>query len=99
MPNVYKGLGFERKSEIFYLYRTMGENDKVKINRIAEVLFELEISQTELADRLGKKRQVINRYCKNAGQPTLAFLREIALALGVNVQQLLAPTPTKEVKE
>ncbi len=77
----------------------MGENDKVKINRIAEVLFELEISQTELADRLGKKRQVINRYCKNAGQPTLAFLREIALALGVNVQELLTPTPSKEKDE
>lgn len=74
----------------------MGENDKVKINRIAEVLFELEISQTELAERLGKQRQVINRYCKNAGQPTLAFLREIALALGVNVQELLAPTPSSK---
>ena len=73
----------------------MSDNDKVEINRIAEVLFELKISQTELADRLGKKKQVINRYCKNTGQPTLGFLREIALALGVNIQELLVPTPEK----
>ena len=74
----------------------MGENDKVKINRIAEVLFELGISQTELADRLGKQRQSIHRYCKNTSQPTLSFLREIAIALDVNVQELLVPTTPKK---
>jgi putative transcriptional regulator len=73
----------------------MSENDKVEINRIAEVLFELQVSQTELAERLGKTKQSINRYCKNTSQPTLSFLREIALALGVNVQELLVPTPLK----
>lgn len=77
----------------------MSENDKVEINRIAEVLFELKVSQTELAIRLGKTKQSINRYCKNTGQPTLSFLREIALALGVNVQDLLVPTPSKEKTE
>ncbi len=89
------------KALIFYFYNTMSENDKVELNRIAEVLFELKISQTELAERLGKRKQVINRYCKNTGQPTLSFLREIALALGVNVQELLVPTPTlwKENKD
>ena len=76
----------------------MGENEKEKIKLIAEVLFELKISQTELADRLGKQRQAIHRYCKNTSQPTLSFLREIALALEVNVQDLLVPTPTKENK-
>lgn len=74
----------------------MGENDKVKINRIAEVLFELGISQTELADRLGKQRQAVHRYCKNTSQPTLSFLREIAIALDVNVQELLVPTTPKK---
>lgn len=72
----------------------MGENDKVEINRIADVLHELKVSQTELAERLKKPKQSINRYCTNTSQPTLKFLREIALALGVNVQELLVPTPS-----
>lgn len=71
----------------------MNENDKVEVNRIAEVLYELKISQAELARRLNKRPQIINRYCKNTSQPSLSYLREIALALGVNVQRLITPTP------
>lgn len=74
----------------------MSEDDKVEINRIVDVLHELRMSQTELAERLNKPKQSINRYCKNKSQPTLKFLREIALALEVNVQELLVPTPSKK---
>lgn len=77
----------------------MSEDEKVEINRIADVLHELRISQTELAERLNKPKQSINRYCTNSSQPTLKFLREIALALGVNVQELLVPTPNSGKKD
>jgi putative transcriptional regulator len=74
----------------------MNENEKIEINRIADVLYELKISQVELARRLGKRAQIINRYCKNTSQPSLSFLREIALALGVNAQELISPTPSNK---
>lgn len=77
----------------------MSEKDKVEVNRIADVLYELKISQAELAKRLGKRPQIINRYCKNTSQPSLSYLREIAIALGVNAQELIVPTPTKEKNE
>jgi transcriptional regulator with XRE-family HTH domain len=74
----------------------MSENEKIELNRIADVLYELKISQVELARRLGKRAQIINRYCKNTSQPSLSFLREIALVLGVNAQELIAPTPSNK---
>lgn len=77
----------------------MSENKKVKVNRIADVLHELDISQVELARRLGKRAQIINRYCKNTTQPSLSYLRDIAIALGVNAQELIAPTPITNKKE
>lgn len=77
----------------------MSENEKIEINRIADVLYELKISQVELARRLGKRAQIINRYCKNTAQPSLSFLREIALALDVNAQELIVPTRTTKDKQ
>lgn len=74
----------------------MSTNEKIEINRIADVLYELKISQVELARRLDKRVQIINRYCKNTTQPSLSFLREIAIALDVNVQELLVPTTPKK---
>lgn len=71
----------------------MSENERIEVNRIAEVLYELKISQAELARRLNKRPQIINRYCKNTSQPSLSYLREIAIALGVNAQRLITPTP------
>lgn len=73
----------------------MSEEKKVEINRLKEVLFEMRISQSDLASRVGKSKQSINKICNNSSQPTLKFLREIALALEVNIQLLLVPTPTK----
>lgn len=77
----------------------MSENDKIEVNRIADVLHELKISQAELAKRLGKRPQIINRYCKNTSQPSLGYLREIAVALGVNAQELIVPTPSTIKKQ
>lgn len=87
------------KIEILIFSIQMADNNKVKVNRIADVLHDLGISQVELANRLGKRPQIINRYCKNTTQPSLSYLREIAIALGVNAQELIAPTPSKIDKE
>lgn len=74
----------------------IGKNKpKVKINRIKAVLLEEEVTQTELAQRVGLSKNSIKIICNNQGQPTLEHLRDIALALGVNIQNLLIPTPDR----
>ena len=72
---------------------------KLKINRIKAVLLEEEVTQTELAQRVGLSKNSIKIICNNQGQPTLEHLRDIALALGVNIQNLLIPTPDKSKNE
>lgn len=71
---------------------------KAKINRIKMVLLEVEVTQAELAKRVGLSRNSIKIICNNQGQPTLEHLRDIAIALGVNIQDLLIPTPVKREK-
>lgn len=68
---------------------------KIKINRIKTVLVELEISQKELAKRVKRTPNTITRICNNESQPTLKLLREIALALDVDITELLVPTKKK----
>lgn len=66
--------------------------DKIKINRLKVVLAEKEISQKELAELVNKTPNTITRICNNESQPTLKFLREIALALNVDIRELLIST-------
>ena len=49
-----------------------------KLNRIKVVLVEKDISQTELAEVLGKSYSTINAYCANRQQPSLEVLSQIA---------------------
>ena len=72
---------------------------KLKINRVKAVLLELEVTQTELAERVGLSKNSIKIICNNQGQPTLEHLRDIAIALGVNIQTLLIPTPDKPKRD
>lgn len=65
---------------------------RIKINRIKAVLLEKEITQKELAKRVGLSTNTIARMCNNIGQPTLFHLREIAIALDVDIRELLVPT-------
>lgn len=67
-------------------------NDKIKINRLKVVLAEKEISQKQLAEMVGKAPNTITRICNNDSQPTLKLLREIAIALDVDIRELLVPT-------
>jgi len=60
-----------------------------KLNRIKVVLIEIDISQTELAEKIGKSFSTVNAYCCNRQQPTLAVLDDIAKVLGVTIRELI----------
>ncbi|MFK7901172.1 MAG: helix-turn-helix domain-containing protein [Cyclobacteriaceae bacterium] len=59
------------------------------MNRIKEVLKEKGISQTWLADKLGKSFNTINEYARNKRQPSLEDLYKIAEILNVSAKELL----------
>lgn len=63
--------------------------EKHILNRIKVVLVEKEISQTNLATKLGKGRVTVNRYCSNEKQPSLEILKKIADILEVSMCDLL----------
>jgi transcriptional regulator with XRE-family HTH domain len=65
---------------------------KIKINRIKTVLAEKDITHKELAKMVGIAPNSITRICNNEFQPTLKLLREIALALDVDIRELLITT-------
>lgn len=66
--------------------------EKIKINRIKIVLVEKDMSQKELAEKVGMMPNSITRICNNESQPPLLKLREIALALDVDIRELLVST-------
>ena len=59
------------------------------MNRIKEVLKEKGISQTWLADKVGKSYNTINEYARNKRQPSLEVLYKIAETLNVSAKELL----------
>lgn len=59
------------------------------MNRIKEVLNEKGISQTTLANLLGKSFNMINLYTTNKVQPPIVILYKIADILNVDVRELL----------
>ena len=60
-----------------------------KLNRIKVVLVEKDISQTELAEVLGKSYSTINAYCANRQQPSLEVPSQIAEFLSVGIKDLI----------
>lgn len=68
-----------------------------KLNRIKVMLVEKNISQTELAEKLGKSFSTINAYCSNRQQPSLDLLYQIAEILHVSIKDLIVDNKmTKE---
>lgn len=59
------------------------------MNRIKEVLEIKGLSQTWLAEKLGKSYNMVNAYVQNRQQPRLEVLYEIAKILNVSVKELL----------
>jgi putative transcriptional regulator len=68
---------------IFSFWRISG------MNRIKEVLEEKGITQTWLAEQLGKSYNMVNGYVQNRHQPRLEVLFENARILGVDQQDLI----------
>lgn len=67
----------------------MAKMQKRGLNKIKEVLESKGISQTWLANRLGKSFSMVNAYVCNRRQPTLEILYQIAEILQVSVKDLL----------
>lgn len=70
----------------------MRSKTKLRINRIKAVLADQDVQQKELAKKIKVSPNTITRICNNESQPTLKRLREIALALDVDIRELLVPT-------
>ena len=75
--------------------RPLNKND-VCMNRIKQELEAKGISQTELANRLGKTFNMVNLYATNKVQPPIPILYQIAEILNVDVRTLLTPTEVKK---
>ena len=71
------------------------KND-VCMNRIKEELEAKGISQTELANRLGKTFNMVNLYATNKVQPPSPVLYQIADILNIDVRVLLVPNKIEE---
>jgi putative transcriptional regulator len=66
--------------------------EKIKINRLKVVLTEKDISQKDFAKTMSVDPNTISRICNNEQQPPLKTLRKMALALNVDIRELLIPT-------
>lgn len=67
-----------------------------KLNRIKVVLVEKGVSQTQLAEKLGKSFSSVNGYCANRTQPPLEVLDQIAEYLSVNIKDLIADSEPRK---
>lgn len=63
-----------------------------QINRIRVVLAEQDRTNKWLAEKVGKNRTTVSRWCTNDMQPSLETLVEIAMVLNVDVRELLVST-------
>lgn len=64
-------------------------SDKIKLNRLKEILAREDRTTTWLADRIGKSRVVVSNYVNNNAQPSIETLFRIAAAFqaeGLNIQ-------------
>lgn len=66
------------------------------MNRIKNVLEEKKLTQTWLAEKLGKSYNMVNSYVQNRQQPRLEVLVQIAQLLDVDVKDLLVSTKTND---
>ncbi len=65
---------------------------KRKINRIRIVLAEQDRTNKWLAEKTGKNRITISRWCTNDMQPSLETLVEVAKVLDVDIRELIVST-------
>jgi transcriptional regulator with XRE-family HTH domain len=70
--------------------------EKIKINRLKLVLADQDISHKDFAKMVKKTPNTITRICNNEQQPSLKVLRDMAIALDVDITELLVPTKNKK---
>ena len=63
-----------------------------KLNRIKVVLAEKDKTGRWLSEQIGKSNCTVSKWCSNTAQPDLQTLDKIAIALDVNVKDLLNDT-------
>jgi len=68
------------------------------MNRIKEVLKDKGISQTWLANQMGKSYNTVNEYARNKRQPSIEVLFKIAEILNMEAKELIEKRDLKENK-
>ena len=63
-----------------------------KLNRIKVVLAEKDKTDHWRAEKVGKSNCTISKWCNNVAQPDFQTLNKVAIALEVNVNDLLNDT-------
>lgn len=61
-------------------------------NRIKAILADQKKTNRWLAEYLNVSENTISRWCSNKGQPSIVQLGKIAIALNVDIRDLLRPT-------
>lgn len=69
------------------------------MNRIKEVLENKGLTQTWLAETLGKSYNMVNSYAQNRRQPSIEILFEIARILKVEPKELIGNLETNTNKK
>lgn len=90
-------LGKQSKYQIKFCIFALVNQKNVNMNRIKEVLTTKGISQTELANMLGKTFNMVNLYTTNRVQLPISILYRIAEILNVDVRTLLVPNEIKKI--
>ena len=67
-------------------------SSKRNYNRIRVVLAEQDRTNKWLAEKVGKNRTTVSRWCTNDMQPSIETLAEISEILNVDIRELLLPT-------
>ena len=71
----------------------------MKLNCIKAVLDERGISQTWLANKLGKSFNSVNAYVCNRTQPNLETLLQISQILNVDMKDLISETTDRTIQK
>jgi transcriptional regulator with XRE-family HTH domain len=66
------------------------------LNRLRVVLAEKNKTNRWLAEAIGKNEATISRWCSNKAQPSIDVFRQIAVALNVDIKDLLNSTKDEQ---
>jgi transcriptional regulator with XRE-family HTH domain len=66
--------------------------EEPRLNRLSIVLDEFNLDQIELAAILKVSKDTVSRWCRNANQPKLSDLYNIAKTFRIDIRRLIEPT-------